>query len=83
MILVDGAVWPWRGRLWAHLVSDVSLQELHEFAGRLGMPRHTFQGDHYDIHTELRESAIAMGAVPVDARELVRRLIAAGLRTRR
>lgn len=83
MILVDGAVWPWRGRLWAHLVSDVSLQELHEFAGRLGMPRHTFQGDHYDIHTELRESAIAMGAVAVDARELVRRLIAAGLRSRR
>lgn len=82
MILVDRAVWRWRGRLWAHLVSDVSHEELHDFAARLGMPRHTFQGDHYDIHTELRERAIAMGAVPVDARELVTRLVASGLRVR-
>lgn len=82
MILVDGAVWPWRGRRWAHLVSDASFEELHEFATRLGMPRHTFQGDHYDIPTEMRLRAIEMGAVPVDSRELVRRLIAAGLRRR-
>ena len=83
MILVDQAVWPWRGRRWAHLVSDESYDELHAFADRLGIPRRVFQGDHYDIPAEGRERAIALGAVPVDARELVRRLRAAGLRQRR
>lgn len=80
MILVDDAVWPWRGRLWAHLISDTSLEELHDFADRLGMPRHTFQGDHYDIPTRLRDQAIELGATAVDGRELVRRLRASGLR---
>ncbi|CAN5186830.1 DUF4031 domain-containing protein [soil metagenome] len=83
MILVDDAVWPWRGRRWAHLVSDSSLAELHAFAEQLGIPRHTFQGDHYDIHTDLRELAITLGAVPVDGRRLVRALTAAGLRRSR
>lgn len=83
MILVDEAVWPWRGRLWAHLISDTSYEELHEFAGRLGLPRHIFQGDHYDIPAGLRTRAIAMGAEPVDGRQIVSRLVAAGLRRRR
>jgi hypothetical protein len=80
VILVDPARWPWRGRRWAHLVSDVSYDELHEFAGRLGIPRSKFQGDHYDVPTEVRDAAIEEGASPVDSRELVTRLRAAGLR---
>ena len=79
-ILVDRAIWPWRGRKWAHLVSDESYEELHEFAGRLEIPRRAFQGDHYDIPEDYRERAIELGAQPVDARDLVRRLRAAGLR---
>jgi len=82
-ILVDPAVWPWRGRRWAHLVSDVSYAELHAFAEQLGLPRRIFQGDHYDIPADLREIAIELGAEPVDSRDLVRRLRAAGLRKRR
>ena len=82
-ILVDAAIWPHDGRRWAHLVSDVSLDELHEFAARLGIPRRGFQGDHYDVPTEWRERAIALGAVPVSSRELLQRLRAAGLRRRR
>jgi hypothetical protein len=82
IILVDDAVWPWRGRYWAHLVSDRSLAELHAFAGKLGMVPEWFQGDHYDIHTVGREQAIALGAEAVNARELVRRLREAGLRRR-
>ena len=82
-ILVDDAVWPWRGRRWAHLVSDESYEELHAFAARLGLPRHIFQGDHYDVPTEVRDEAVALGAEAVPARELVRRLNAAGLRRRR
>ncbi len=79
-VLVDRAVWPWRGRLWAHLVSDLSYDELHEFAERLGIPRHAFQGDHYDVPTAVRERAIKLGAQAVEMRELVARLTAAGLR---
>jgi len=79
-VLVDAAIWPFEGRRWAHLVSDTSFEELHEFAVQLGIPRRAFQGDHYDVPTEYRERAIAMGAVSVSSRELVRRLRAAGLR---
>ena len=83
MILVDQAIWPWRGRRWAHLVSDESYDELHAFAERLGIERRAFQGDHYDVPDEYRTRAIELGATPVDARVLVRRLRAAGLRKAR
>lgn len=79
-ILVDEAIWPFDGRLWAHMVSDTSFDELHEFAQGLGIPRRGFQGDHYDVPTEYRIRAIELGAVPVGSRELVKRLRAAGLR---
>ena len=79
-VLVDPAVWPWRGQRWSHLVSDVSYDELHEFAGRLGVPRRAFQGDHYDIPAALRGLAIELGAEAVPARELLTRLRGAGLR---
>ena len=79
-VLVDPAVWPWRGQRWSHLVSDESYDELHAFAARLGVPRRAFQGDHYDIPASLREPALALGAEAVPARELLGRLKAAGLR---
>lgn len=81
-MLIDPAVWPWRGDRWSHLVSDVSYEELHAFAARLGVPRRAFQGDHYDIPSRLRGPAIELGAQPVPARELLGRLKAAGLRKR-
>jgi hypothetical protein len=79
-ILVDRAIWPWRGRRWAHLVSDESYDELHEFAEQLGIPRRAFQGDHYDIPDDVHDLAIELGAELVEGRELARRLRAAGLR---
>ena len=79
-ILVDRAVWMWRGRRWAHLVSDTSYAELHAFAAQLGIPRRAFQGDHYDVPADYREAAIELGAEAVDSRQLVRRLRASGLR---
>ncbi len=79
-ILVDPAIWPRRGRRFAHLVSDHSYEELHAFARSLGLRREWFEGDHYDVPTEVRERAIAQGAVAVSAAELVRRVRAAGLR---
>jgi hypothetical protein len=80
VILVDEALWPRRDRLFAHLVSDTSYEELHEFAARLGLPRRAFHGDHYDVPLEYRERAIRLGASPVDSRELLTRLRSAGLR---
>jgi len=79
-ILIDEARWWWQGRRWCHLVSDVSYDELHEFAARAGVPRHGFQGDHYDIPEEYRDDMVAAGAQVVESRELVRRLRAGGLR---
>lgn len=81
-VLVDEARWPWRGRRWAHLVSDSNYDELHELAQSIGLRRIGFQGDHYDVDETDRARALAAGAVPVNSRELVRRLRAAGLRQR-
>lgn len=80
-VLIDPPVWPWRGRRWSHLVSDVAYDELHAFVDReLGIPRRAFQGDHYDVPEDLHDIAVAAGALPVSCRELLRRLQAAGLR---
>jgi len=79
-VLIDEARWWHRGRKWCHMVSDESLDELHDFAGRVGIPRRGFQGDHYDIPEEYRPKIIAGGALVVESRELVCRLRAAGLR---
>ncbi|SDM47162.1 Protein of unknown function [Geodermatophilus siccatus] len=83
-VLIDPPVWPWRGRRWSHLVSDVSYEELHAFvATELGIPRRAFQGDHYDVPDELYEVAVAAGAEPVGGRELLARLMGAGLRLKK
>lgn len=79
-MLIDDPMWPLHGRKWAHLVSDVSLDELHEFAERAGIPRRGFHGDHYDVPEEYHADMVALGATPTPSRELVRRLRAAGLR---
>ncbi len=81
-ILVDSAIWHWRGRHWAHLVSDTSYDELHAFAVGIGKRRVAFQGDHYDVDEVERTRAITAGARVVDARDLVRSLREAGLRRR-
>lgn len=76
MVYVDEAVWEWRGQLWCHLLAD-SIDELHEFAGRLGLRRTWFQGSsrfpHYDLTANKRLQAIRLGAQAVDARTAVMR----------
>ena len=79
-VLIDTPRWWHRGRRWSHLVSDHSLEELHEFARRVGIPERGFQGDHYDIPEEYLDQMLDAGAEMVDSRELVRRLKVAGLR---
>ncbi|GAA1469409.1 DUF4031 domain-containing protein [Microbacterium thalassium] len=80
VILIDEARWPAHGRLWSHLVSDSDLAELHAFAEANGIPRRGFDLDHYDVPDTAYERLIAAGAQPVSGHELVRRLLASGLR---
>lgn len=79
-ILIDPPVWPAHGTLWGHLASDVSFDELHEFAARAGLPRRSFERDHYDYPVDRYDELVALGATPVRAQEIVRRLREAGLR---
>ena len=83
MILIDPPLAEGRGRLWSHLASDVSYDELHVFARDAGVPERGFDRDHYDVPSEWYDAMVALGAVPVTSRELVARLVAAGLRRRK
>ncbi len=83
MILIDPPLAEGRGRLWSHLASDVSYDELHVFARAAGVPERGFDRDHYDVPSEWYEEMIALGAAPVSSRELVSRLVASGLRRRK
>jgi len=82
-LLIDPPNAAGHGRLWSHLASDESYEELHRFAARLGIPRRGFDRDHYDIPAERYDQVVAMGATPVSSRELIRRLHTAGLRRRK
>jgi muramoyltetrapeptide carboxypeptidase len=83
VILIDPPRAEGHGRVWSHLASDTSYDELHVFARHLGIPERGFDGDHYDVPAEWYDAAVAAGATPVPARELVARLHRAGLRRRK
>ncbi|HWR86617.1 MAG TPA: DUF4031 domain-containing protein [Rhodoglobus sp.] len=79
-VLIDQPIWPAHDILWAHVVSDASLDELHAFAARAGLPRRSFDLDHYDVPAYRWQELVALGAQPVGVREFVTRLQASGLR---
>ncbi len=66
----------WRYTKACHLTAD-TLDELHEFAQRIGMRRQWFQEHpkhpHYDLTAGRRRTAVRLGAVEVRARDRVRR----------
>ncbi|MFJ6634397.1 DUF4031 domain-containing protein [Streptomyces sp. NPDC091376] len=82
-VYIDPPTWPGHGRMWSHLVSDVSFEELHTFAASIGCPSRAFERDHYDIPSYRYEEAVRAGAVQIGSKELVRRLTEAGLRRRK
>ncbi|MDM4761696.1 DUF4031 domain-containing protein [Galbitalea sp. SE-J8] len=79
-VLIDPPIWPAHDTLWAHLVSDTSIEELHAFAAAAGIPRRGFDHDHYDVPESRWHELVALGAEPVGGLELARRLAASGLR---
>lgn len=82
-ILIDPPAWPAHGTLWSHLVSDTSYEELHDFASRMGLPRRSFDLDHYDVPASRFDDAIALGARNVQGRDIVSILRDSGLRVRK
>ncbi|GAB3034704.1 DUF4031 domain-containing protein [Parafrigoribacterium mesophilum] len=79
-VLIDRPIWPAHGRLWSHIVSDTSLEELHRFAATAGVPSRSFDLDHYDVPDDRYDELVATGAQPVSIRDFVLRLQASGLR---
>lgn len=79
-IYLDPPMWPRHGKVWGHMISDESIEELVEFAARAGVPERAFDRDHVDVPEDMYPHLIDMGAILVDARELIVRLRASGLR---
>ncbi|TQK45385.1 uncharacterized protein DUF4031 [Streptomyces sp. SLBN-118] len=79
-LYIDPPTWPGHGRMWSHLVSDVSHEELHVFAASIGCPARAFERDHYDVPSHRYADAVRAGAVEVSSREVVRLLTESGLR---
>ena len=73
-VYVDSEGIRWRGKEWCHLVAD-SIEELHDFAARLGLQRRWFQSKgrypHYDVTMMVRSRALLMGAVDADRATLI------------
>lgn len=79
-IWIDPPRWPSHGRLWSHLISDTSYDELRSFAERVGIPARGFEGDHFDVPQERYADLVAAGARPTEGKDLARRLRDSGLR---
>ncbi|WP_052459722.1 DUF4031 domain-containing protein [Tessaracoccus massiliensis] len=82
-ILIDPPRWPAHDTVFAHLISDTSLEELHAFAREAELPPRAFDHDHYDVPASRYDDLVALGAHPVGEMELIRALTASGLRVRK
>lgn len=80
MVYVDDVGIMWKGQPRYHMTAD-SLDELHDFAARVGIARCWFhkgsRHPHYDVTGPQREDALGAGATAVDKRALAR--VARGL----
>lgn len=84
-VYVDNSMIAHKGRRWCHLTTDSAegLEELHEFAAKLGLRREWFQERpqwwfcHYDVTASKRRQAIELGAVDETWQEAAQRAIAA------
>ena len=79
-IYIDPPTWPAHGTVFSHLISDVSLAELHEFAAAAGISERAFDRDHYDVPAHRYDELVQAGAIELSGAQLTRTLIASGLR---
>ena len=79
-IFIDPPVWPAHGTVFSHLISDMSLAELHDFAAKNGISPRAFDADHYDVPAYRYEGLVRAGAREVSGSQLTRILIDSGLR---
>jgi 8-oxo-dGTP pyrophosphatase MutT (NUDIX family) len=79
-IWIDPPSWPAHGRLWSHVISDTSYEELRRFATRAGLGARGYDGDHFDVPQELYAAMVAAGARPQGGKQLARLLRDSGLR---
>lgn len=68
-VLIDTPLWPAHGTVFCHLVSDSSLEQLHDLAERAGLPPGAFDRDHYDVPARLHQACLDAGALPTPMRE--------------
>lgn len=79
-IFIDPPVWPAHGTVFSHLISDMSLAELHDFAAKNGISPRAFDADHYDVPAYRYEGLVRAGAREVSGSQLTRILTGSGLR---
>jgi hypothetical protein len=74
VVYVDDAEVLKHGYAWFHLLAD-SIQELHEFAARMGVSARAFhrgaRHPHYDVTAGQRRRALQHGAAAIFARDAV------------
>ena len=73
-IYVDFVRIEFKGHRWCHMLAD-TLQELHEFAALIDVDARLFHRHasypHYDITVQMRETALAQGAIPADRKKII------------
>ncbi len=80
MIFIDPPFWPAHATVFSHLISDISVEELHSFAAANGVAERAFDLDHYDVPARIYQDLIDAGATPITGKELARTLVTSGLR---
>lgn len=72
MVCLRNKNWPYSQA--CHLVAD-SVEELHEFAGRMRLKPSWFQDKpelpHYDLTKGMRLLAVKLGAVEIDGKKII------------
>jgi len=70
-VCIRSKKWPYRQA--CHMMAD-SVEELHYFAGRMGLMRSWFQRGslpHYDLTKGMRLLAVKFGAIEIDKKKFV------------
>ena len=70
MIYVDNLK-KYKRQSYCHMIAD-SIEELHEFANKIGIHRRWFHKNHYDLRAEERLKAVQNGAIETTSKQLVK-----------